>query len=382
MELRLDTYFAQKYGEKEALLLGNIIYWIKQYRTLPAAQKDGKTFMYHSVKALQSSVFTWWSIRTIERVIQSLRDQNLIYTELMEKNKGLRFFLVDEDLFLDVKPIKEKCPNCTGSVDNSSTNIKQENQGSVKMAEQFRQNDVPLEAHTNILNINNKNNSPIPKSDVFLSVDKVGKELVMGESDVSSSSLSQVIDQSDTSIGINKLSSFNKQDKCPILQSDCLFSDQNERPCVLSDWFDTWWQMVVNKEGKKKSKKAFFKIAADKDNAWFDGFLAAYKKYTELCQRSYRHFKLPLTWLNGECWEDDLHALQREAEADEKRHSELEEKNKRTGARYFADRCGCGNGVTHLVSWKVNEYKTGRKSVCSICAKEEQKAGRFVQSAR
>jgi hypothetical protein len=67
------------------------------------------------------------------------------------------------------------------------------------------------------------------------------------------------------------------------------------------DSFNSWWLMYDNKKGLSKSKAKFLKLS--------DNDIQAILKITPLYVSStpdIKYRKLPLTWLNGEHWNDDL----------------------------------------------------------------------------
>jgi hypothetical protein len=67
------------------------------------------------------------------------------------------------------------------------------------------------------------------------------------------------------------------------------------------DSFNSWWLMYDNKKGLAKSKAKFLKLS--------DNDIQAILKITPVYVSStpdIKYRKLPLTWLNGEHWNDDL----------------------------------------------------------------------------
>lgn len=75
---------------------------------------------------------------------------------------------------------------------------------------------------------------------------------------------------------------------------DAVFEGQN-------DSFEDWWQMYGKKRGKKKAKQKWDKLTKAQQVAC----LYATPDYVASTpDRTYR--KDPLTYLNGECWNDEI----------------------------------------------------------------------------
>lgn len=79
MFLSLDTYFAEKYGVKEALFLQNLIYWVKKNADNKMHFHDGRYWTYNSNEALRKW-FTFWSAMQIRTIVKSLVAQGAILT--------------------------------------------------------------------------------------------------------------------------------------------------------------------------------------------------------------------------------------------------------------------------------------------------------------
>lgn len=64
--------------------------------------------------------------------------------------------------------------------------------------------------------------------------------------------------------------------------------------------FDIFWQAYPNKKDRKDAAKAFSKVTESFDTVMAG--LERYKKYKE----DWRAWKMAATWLNGECWNDEV----------------------------------------------------------------------------
>ena len=74
---------------------------------------------------------------------------------------------------------------------------------------------------------------------------------------------------------------------------DAVFEGQN-------DSFEDWWQMYGKKRGKKKAKQKWDKLTVEQQTACL---IATPAYVASTPDRTYR--KDPLTYLNGECWNDE-----------------------------------------------------------------------------
>lgn len=63
--------------------------------------------------------------------------------------------------------------------------------------------------------------------------------------------------------------------------------------------FEVFWQKYPNKKDKLKAKKAFEKVKPT-----LEEILLGLERYIS-GKESWKEFKLPATWLNGECWNDE-----------------------------------------------------------------------------
>lgn len=75
---------------------------------------------------------------------------------------------------------------------------------------------------------------------------------------------------------------------------DAVFEGQN-------DSFEDWWQIYGKKRGKKKAKQKWDKLTVEQQTACL---IATPAYVASTPDRTYR--KDPLTYLNGECWNDEI----------------------------------------------------------------------------
>lgn len=79
MEYSFDIDVAEKYGLPEAILLKNIIFWHNVNEANEKNFFDGRYWTYNSASAF-AKIFPFWGKKTVERILQSLKDQGLVYT--------------------------------------------------------------------------------------------------------------------------------------------------------------------------------------------------------------------------------------------------------------------------------------------------------------
>jgi hypothetical protein len=72
-----NTLLANMYGLEEAIMLNNIIYWIKKNKDKKRNFHDGYYWTYNTIDAYVKT-FTFWSYTTIKRILNSLVKQGAI----------------------------------------------------------------------------------------------------------------------------------------------------------------------------------------------------------------------------------------------------------------------------------------------------------------
>lgn len=71
--------------------------------------------------------------------------------------------------------------------------------------------------------------------------------------------------------------------------------------------FNEFWSVYPRRESKKDAKKAFYRIKnLDKTFPEIMNGLKLRAAWWEQEGTEKQYMKLPATWLNGECWEDEI----------------------------------------------------------------------------
>lgn len=110
-----DIKNAEEYGVEESIVLQNLIFWINKNKANGKHLYDGKTWTYNSIKAF-TELFPFWTDRQIERILKSLKDQNVIITGNYNESpydKTTWYALTNENKFLIGTSIADstKCVN-------------------------------------------------------------------------------------------------------------------------------------------------------------------------------------------------------------------------------------------------------------------------------
>lgn len=77
MDYSFDIKIAEKYGVDRAIMLQNLVYWIKHNAANGKNYHDGKFWTYNSIKAFEK-IFPFWTHKIIRRIIESLLKDGLI----------------------------------------------------------------------------------------------------------------------------------------------------------------------------------------------------------------------------------------------------------------------------------------------------------------
>lgn len=77
MNYSFDVEMAKKLGVNEAIMLQNIVFWLKKNKANRKNFFDGRYWTYNSYKAFVE-LFPFWSEPQIKRIIQSLAEQGVI----------------------------------------------------------------------------------------------------------------------------------------------------------------------------------------------------------------------------------------------------------------------------------------------------------------
>lgn len=110
--LQVLPTLATAVGLNEALVLQQLHYWL----SMPKIGKmhNGKKWIYNSVNEWKKDNFPFWSIGTIRRTLESLKDQNLILAENLNDKPYDRtlWYTIDYDhLYILQQSILSKCTN-------------------------------------------------------------------------------------------------------------------------------------------------------------------------------------------------------------------------------------------------------------------------------
>lgn len=101
MNYNFDVDLATKYGLEESIMLGNLIHWVNKNKANGKHSHDGKTWTYNSVKAF-CALYPFWSKKQIERILKSLKEQDIIMTGNYNESAYDRtcwYSLVNEELY-------------------------------------------------------------------------------------------------------------------------------------------------------------------------------------------------------------------------------------------------------------------------------------------
>lgn len=82
--LVISPELAQRIGLNEAIVLQQICYWLED--TTAGIEYDGKRWVYNSINAWNEQ-FPWWTAKTIQRTVSSLKKMGLIYVDQLKKRQ-------------------------------------------------------------------------------------------------------------------------------------------------------------------------------------------------------------------------------------------------------------------------------------------------------
>lgn len=82
--LVVSPVLASRIGLNEAIVLQQICYWLED--TTAGVEHDGKRWVYNSINAWNEQ-FPWWTAKTIQRTVSSLKNMGLIYVEQLKKRQ-------------------------------------------------------------------------------------------------------------------------------------------------------------------------------------------------------------------------------------------------------------------------------------------------------
>jgi len=102
MEHSFNIEHAKKYGDREAIMIKNFVFWITLNKANKSNNHDGRTWTYNSVDALEK-IFSYWSTSKVRTVLKSLIKQEILITGNYNKNSYDRtkwYAFKDEKAFL------------------------------------------------------------------------------------------------------------------------------------------------------------------------------------------------------------------------------------------------------------------------------------------
>ena len=118
MTYQFDTELAEQYGVDEAIFIHNLYFWIwhNEANGKNIIEHEGVTrvWSYNSMAAF-SIIFPFWSHRQMERIVNSCREQGLVITANLNKDKKDRtlWYAVTEKV---VMHYTKKCDTPHGTV--------------------------------------------------------------------------------------------------------------------------------------------------------------------------------------------------------------------------------------------------------------------------
>jgi hypothetical protein len=103
MKHSFEVEIAKKYGIEVALLLDNIIFWVAKNKANNKHFYDGKYWTYNSARAF-TELFPYFNQIKIKRLLQTMKEENLIYVGNFNKNSYDRtnWYAVNEKLIQSI----------------------------------------------------------------------------------------------------------------------------------------------------------------------------------------------------------------------------------------------------------------------------------------
>ena len=132
---------AQKYGIEEAILLENLFWWCEKNRANGKHIVNGRAWTYNSAKAY-AELFPYMSPAKIRRVLISMEEQGLIYSDCFNENKYDQtkwYTLTDlaNAFYKNVKSSEQKCEINTPVIKPNTKPVKNTNTPTLEEIEQF-----------------------------------------------------------------------------------------------------------------------------------------------------------------------------------------------------------------------------------------------------
>ena len=108
---------AKAFGVEEAIMLNNLIFWVKKNQTNGRHFNDGRTWTYNTLEAFTLQ-FEYWTLKQIRRILDNLEKSGVIVTGRYNKkgyDKTKWYALFSEDMTADDFDFhewaKSHCPN-------------------------------------------------------------------------------------------------------------------------------------------------------------------------------------------------------------------------------------------------------------------------------
>ncbi|NBW22436.1 MAG: hypothetical protein EBR82_82255, partial [Caulobacteraceae bacterium] len=108
---------AKAFGVEEAIMLNNLIFWVKKNQTNGRHFNDGRTWTYNTLEAFTLQ-FEYWTLKQIRRILDNLEKSGVIVTGRYNKkgyDKTKWYALFSEDMTADefdfYEWAKSHCPN-------------------------------------------------------------------------------------------------------------------------------------------------------------------------------------------------------------------------------------------------------------------------------
>ena len=141
MNHSFNVEVAQKYGIEEAILLENLFWWCEKNRANGKHIVNGRAWTYNSAKAY-AELFPYMSPAKIRRVLISMEEQGLIYSDCFNENKYDQtkwYTLTDlaNAFYKNVKSSEQKCEINTPVIKPNIKPVKNTNTPTLEEIEQF-----------------------------------------------------------------------------------------------------------------------------------------------------------------------------------------------------------------------------------------------------
>ncbi len=158
----LNTQLAVEIGLNEAIVLRQVYYWVEHYEAEKKNFRDGKYWVYNSMKQWRADNFPFMSEKTIERAFKSLREKELILVGdySSDRMKRPNWYTVNDEKFEEL--IKKITKSEGNSDEPKEENKEHSEKKETECLNGVRQNDgmqpdIPTGCYNIYNNINNTN---------------------------------------------------------------------------------------------------------------------------------------------------------------------------------------------------------------------------------